>query len=61
MFVSYAFFGLDAVGDQIENPFGRDAHDLPLAGMSRTIERNLRRRLGEAVPPALQPRGTILT
>ena len=62
MFVSYAFFGLDAVGDQIENPFGRDAHDLPLAAISRNIERNLRRRLGEhPIPPALKPRGMILT
>jgi ion channel-forming bestrophin family protein len=62
MFVSYAFFGLDAVGDEIEDPFGRDTHDLPLAAISRTIERNLRRRLGEhPVPPALLPQGTILT
>lgn len=61
MVVSYAFFGLDQIGEEIEDPFGRDWHDLPLASISRTIERNLRRRLGEPVPPALEPVDHILT
>lgn len=59
--VSYAFFGLDQIGEEIEDPFGRDTHDLALAAISRTIERNLRRRLGEDVPPALTPRDNVLT
>lgn len=61
MVVSYAFFGLDQIGEEIEDPFGRDTHDLSLAAISRTIERNLRRRLGEPVPPALEPRNNVLT
>lgn len=61
MVVSYAFFGLDQIGEEIENPFGRDGHDLPLAAISRTIERNLRRRIGDPVPPELKPRRHILT
>lgn len=61
MVVSYAFFGLDQIGEEIEDPFGRDTHDLSLAAISRTIERNLRRRLGEPVPPPLQPRDNVLT
>ena len=32
--VSYAFYGLDAIGDEIENPFGTDANDLPLSAIS---------------------------
>jgi ion channel-forming bestrophin family protein len=60
--VAYAFFGLDAIGDEIENPFGTDANDLPLSTLSRMIEVNLKQRLGEAeLPPLFKPRGGILT
>lgn len=41
LFVAYAFLGLDAVGDEIEDPFGSDVNDLPLNALSRTIEINL--------------------
>lgn len=54
--VSYTFFGLDALGDEIEEPFGTQPNDLPLAAMSRTIEINLREALGERdLPPPLTP------
>jgi putative membrane protein len=43
--VSYAFYGLDAIGDEIEEPFGFDANDLPLNQLSRMIEINLRQRV----------------
>lgn len=60
-FVSYSFFGLDAVGDEIENPFGLDPNDLPLSTLSRSIEINLRQRLGEAdLPPMPKPRRGVL-
>ncbi|MFT3769404.1 MAG: bestrophin family ion channel [Minicystis sp.] len=59
--VSYAFFGLDAVGDEIEQPFGLDANDFPLSALSRMIEVNLRQRLGEKeLPPLAQPKNGIL-
>jgi ion channel-forming bestrophin family protein len=45
--VSYAFLGLDAVGDEIENPFGQDDNDLPLSSISTTIEVNLRQAIGD--------------
>ncbi|MBN8610896.1 MAG: hypothetical protein J0L92_09950 [Deltaproteobacteria bacterium] len=54
--VSYAFFGLDTIGDEIEQPFGYDDNDLPLDQMSRLIEVNLRQRIGETdLPPLLKP------
>lgn len=54
--VSYAFFGLDTIGDEIEQPFGNDDNDLPLDQMSRLIEVNLLQRLGETdLPPLLKP------
>jgi len=40
-FVAYTFFGLDAVGDEIEQPFGIEDNHLPLHAITRTIEINL--------------------
>ena len=60
--VAYTFFGLDALGDEIEEPFGTAPNDLPLDTICRTIEINLRESLGETqLPPALQPVGYQLT
>ena len=53
--VAYTFFGLDALGDEIEEPFGLLPNDLPLDAICRTIEINLRESLGETdLPPPLQ-------
>jgi ion channel-forming bestrophin family protein len=54
--VSFTFFGLDALGDEIEEPFGVLPNDLALSAMCRTIERDLRAALGETnLPEPLQP------
>jgi putative membrane protein len=54
--IAYAFLGLDAVGDEIEEPFGHDYNDLPLLTISRMIEVNLRQMLGETeLPKLLEP------
>ena len=54
--VAYTFFGLDAVGDEIDDPFGLGVHHLPLMAICRTIEVNLLEALGERdLPPALEP------
>ncbi|MCC2667862.1 MAG: uncharacterized protein K0Q72_333, partial [Armatimonadetes bacterium] len=59
--VSHAFFGLDVIGDEIEEPFGVESHHLPLTALCRTIEVNLRQMLGESeVPPFLQPVDGVL-
>ncbi|WP_158806983.1 bestrophin family protein [Beijerinckia sp. L45] len=50
--VSYTFFGLDALGDELEEPFGLDANDLPLTALVRTVERDLLAALGETNLPA---------
>lgn len=41
LLISYAFLELDAIGDEIDNPFGLQPNDLPLAAISRNIEINL--------------------
>ena len=62
LLVSYAFFGLDAVGDEVEDPFGLDPNDLPLDAITKMIEINLRQRLGETDLPAFrQPVGDVLS
>jgi putative membrane protein len=61
LLVAHAFLGLDAVGDEIEDPFGTDPNDLPLATLSRMIEVNLRQSLDESeVPELLQPVNRVL-
>ncbi len=60
--IAFTFLGLDAVGDEIEDPFGEDENDLPLDAISRTIEMNLCEMLGdENVPEPLSPTRGVLT
>lgn len=59
--VSYTFFGLDALGDELEDPFGFDVNDLPLAALVRTVERDLCAAMGETtLPPPLRPVDFVL-
>jgi len=53
--VAYTFFGLDALGDELEEPFGMEPNDLPLDAICRAIEIDLRSALGDPnLPPPLQ-------
>lgn len=54
-FVSYTFFALEALSDEIEEPFGMMANDLALDAIVANIDANLREMLGEVPPPALRP------
>lgn len=50
--VAYAIFGLDALGDELERPFGSQPNDLPIAALADTLEINLREAMGETgLPP----------
>jgi putative membrane protein len=60
--VAYTFFGLDALGDEIEEPFGLEANDLPLDTLCRAIEINLLESLGQTpARPKLEPVNYCLT
>ena len=60
--VAYTFFGLDALGDELEEPFGTEPNDLPLDAICRAIEIDLRSALGdEQLPPPLAPVDFCLT
>lgn len=62
-FVAYAFLGLDAVGDEIEQPFGMEDNHLPLHAITRTIEVNLLQLEdieSTDIPPMIQPQDHLL-
>lgn len=59
--LAYAFFGLDALGEQLEEPFSESPNALPLNAIVRNIERGVLGALGESeLPPALEPLNYIL-
>ncbi len=61
MLVAYTFFGLDALGDELEEPFGLRANTLPLAALAKTIELVLREAMGERDLPKLpEPVNNVL-
>lgn len=39
--ISFTLLGIEAIGIEIENPFGRDANDLPLDQICITMQRNI--------------------
>ena len=51
LIVSYTFFGLDALGDELESPFGTGQNALPIGAMARGMEIDVREMLGDAVLP----------
>ena len=54
--VAYTFYGLDALGDELEEPFGLESNDLPLDGICRGIEISVSQALGDRpLPEPLAP------
>ncbi|MGE9805850.1 bestrophin family ion channel, partial [Escherichia coli] len=41
VFISYTFLSWDSLAEELEDPFGVSANDLPLNAICNTIERNL--------------------
>ncbi|MBB3571530.1 bestrophin family protein [Rhizobium sp. BK491] len=59
--IAYTFFGLDALGDELEDPFGKRPNALAIGALADTIEINLREALGETdLPPLPQPKDFLL-
>lgn len=59
--VAYAFFGLDALGDELEEPFGASLNALPLSAMARTVEVSLLEAVDATeVPELLRPVDSVL-
>jgi putative membrane protein len=51
--LAYTFFGLDALSEELEDPFGTEANDLALDGLCRVCEISVLEALGEPAPPML--------
>jgi len=61
-FIAYTFFALEALGAEIEEPFGMEPNDLALDAMSHTIEANVREMMGETLPaPSAKSAGYVQT
>ncbi|TXI09669.1 MAG: bestrophin [Rhizobium sp.] len=59
--IAYTFFGLDALGDELEDPFSHRPNALAIGALADTIEINLREALGEKnLPPPPQPKDFLL-
>ncbi len=56
-FIAYTYFGLDSLSEELEDPFGMEANDLPLDSLCRTCEISVFQALGDPAPPPLTPRG----
>ena len=50
VFVGYTFIALDAIVNEIEEPFGEEPNDLALNTMSQTIETSLLEMIGQQAP-----------
>ncbi len=46
-FIAYTFLALDVIGEQIEEPFGKEPNDLALASMCHGIEASICEMVGE--------------
>lgn len=61
-FIAYTFFALEAIAQEIEEPFGTAPNDLALDAMSAAIEAALRESIGETLPePPHDPGRVMLT
>lgn len=61
-FISYTFFALEALGAEIEDPFGREPNDLALDALSINVEATLRETMGERdLPSPPAPVGYVQT
>ncbi|MRD50971.1 bestrophin family protein [Klebsiella pneumoniae] len=56
VFISYTFLSWDSLAEELEDPCGTAANDLPLNAMCNTIERNLLDMTGQhPLPETLRP------
>jgi putative membrane protein len=60
-FISYTYFGLDSLSEELEDPFGTEANDLPLDSLCRICEISVLQALGEQAPAPLAPQGYFVS
>lgn len=60
LIVAYTFFGLDALAQELEEPFGHAPNHLPLNALCRVNDISIAEALGQPAPEPLQPVDHIL-
>lgn len=60
LFISYTFIGLDAIVDEIGEPFGQQANDLPLNNICRTIQASVFEQASIPHPPLESPKSHFI-
>lgn len=55
VFLSYTLIALEAIANEVSEPFGLTPHALALDAMSRNIERSVFELCGRELPPAVEP------
>lgn len=60
VFVAYTFVAFEAIADEIEEPFGTEANDLALNGMSVMIEETIHEMAGEEIVISQKVKQTII-
>jgi putative membrane protein len=59
--IGFMFLILDRIGQDLEDPFSNDVHDVPMKAVTRTLEIDLLQSIGVTdVPPPITPQGGIL-
>ena len=60
--IAYTLFGLDALSEELEEPFGTNPHNLALGAISRSIEINTRESIEDSqVPTPSIPKDYLLS
>ncbi len=61
MFIAYTFLALEVIGEELEEPFGKEGNDLPLSAICHVIESSVREMQGLPMTVAApEPRGIFL-
>jgi putative membrane protein len=56
--LAYILFGIEEIGVEIENPFGKDVNDLPLERFCETVDQNLA-EIASLAPPSATSGGSM--
>jgi putative membrane protein len=61
VFIAYTFVALEAIADELEDPFGLQPNDLVLDAMSQMIENTLLELNNKKILPVEKPKDYFIT
>jgi putative membrane protein len=61
VFIAYTFVALEAIADELEDPFGLQPNDLALDAMSQMIENTLLELNNKKMLPVEKPKDYFIT